>query len=77
MQNLPPKIILLLRHFECVFSERVWEWAVLLSDIVDNSDLPVQSGLRLFFYGSGGHDCPQVAPVALFRLLATSARSQG
>ena len=27
MRNLPPAIIYVLRHFEPMFSERVWEWA--------------------------------------------------
>jgi hypothetical protein len=30
MQNLPTKIILVLRHFELAFSDRVWEWAKVL-----------------------------------------------
>src|SRR3712207_806775 len=30
MGNLPPQIIQVLRHFEMVFSERVWEWAKIL-----------------------------------------------
>lgn len=30
MRNLPEAIITVLRHFELVFSERVWEWATIL-----------------------------------------------
>ena len=30
MRNLPPAIIQVLRHFEPMFSERVWEWAKIL-----------------------------------------------
>lgn len=30
MQNLPPAIIQVLRQFEVLFSERVWEWAKIL-----------------------------------------------
>jgi hypothetical protein len=30
MRNLPPAIIHVLRHFEPLFSERVWEWAKIL-----------------------------------------------
>jgi len=30
MRDLPPAIIAVLRHFELVFSERVWEWAKVL-----------------------------------------------
>ncbi len=30
MQTLPKRIIHVLRHFEGVFSERVWEWAKVL-----------------------------------------------
>ena len=30
MLNLPKRIIQVLRHFETVFSERVWEWAKVL-----------------------------------------------
>lgn len=30
MRNLPPAIIRILRYFERVFSERVWEWATVL-----------------------------------------------
>src|SRR5713226_8089079 len=30
MQTLPPEMIRVLRHFEPVFSERVWEWAQIL-----------------------------------------------
>lgn len=30
MRNLPPAIIHVLRHFEPMFSERVWEWAKIL-----------------------------------------------
>jgi hypothetical protein len=30
MHNLPPAIIHILRHFEVLFSERVWEWAKIL-----------------------------------------------
>ena len=30
MQTLPKRIIHVLRHFEAVFSERVWEWAKVL-----------------------------------------------
>lgn len=30
MRNLPPAIIYVLRHFEPMFSERVWEWAKIL-----------------------------------------------
>ena len=30
MRDLPPAIITVLRHFELIFSERVWEWANVL-----------------------------------------------
>lgn len=30
MRNLPPPMIYVLRHFERLFSERVWEWATML-----------------------------------------------
>jgi hypothetical protein len=30
MLTLPKKIIHVLRHFEEIFSERVWEWAKVL-----------------------------------------------
>ena len=30
MRDLPPAIITVLRHFELIFSERVWEWAKVL-----------------------------------------------
>ena len=30
MQNLPPAIIHVLRHFESIFSDRVWQWATVL-----------------------------------------------
>ncbi len=30
MRDLPAAIIHVLRHFELIFSERVWEWAKVL-----------------------------------------------
>src|SRR5712691_2503581 len=30
MPKLPKRILHVLRHFECVFSERVWEWGKVL-----------------------------------------------
>jgi len=30
MLNLPKKLMPVLRHFEAIFSERVWEWAKVL-----------------------------------------------
>lgn len=49
MHNLPPKIILLLRHFECVFSERVWEWAkvLLIGTILVPGQRTVTAALRV------------------------------
>lgn len=49
MRNLPPAIIQVLRHFEPMFSERVWEWAkiLLVGAILAPGKRTVSSALRV------------------------------
>ena len=49
MHTLPHSIILVLRHFELAFSERVWEWAkvLLLSAILTPGNRTVTAALRV------------------------------
>ena len=49
MHNLPPAIIHVLRHFEPLFSERVWEWAkiLLIGAILAPGKRTVTSALRV------------------------------
>jgi len=49
MRNLPPAIIYVLRHFEPMFSERVWEWAkiLLVGAILAPGKRTVTSALRV------------------------------
>lgn len=49
MRNLPPAIINVLRHFEPMFSERVWEWAkvLLVGAILAPGKRTVTSALRV------------------------------
>jgi hypothetical protein len=49
MHNLPPAIITVLRHFELVFSERVWEWAnvLLVGAILTPGKRTVTAALRV------------------------------
>jgi hypothetical protein len=49
MQNLPATIILVLRHFELAFSERVWDWAkvLLMGAILAPGKRTVTAALRV------------------------------
>jgi hypothetical protein len=49
MRNLPDAIIHILRHFELVFSERVWEWAnvLLIGAILAPGKRTVTAALRV------------------------------
>lgn len=49
MRNLPPAIIYVLRHFEPMFSERVWEWAkiLLVGAILSPGKRTVTAALRV------------------------------
>src|SRR6266436_9304860 len=49
MLTLPKRIILVLRHFETVFSERVWEWAkvLLIGAILVPGERTVTATLRV------------------------------
>jgi hypothetical protein len=49
MRDLPPAIIAVLRHFEILFSERVWEWAkiLLIGAILAPGKRTVTSALRV------------------------------
>jgi hypothetical protein len=49
MRNLPPAIIQVLRHFEPLFSERVWEWAkiLLVGAVLAPGKRTVTSALRV------------------------------
>src|SRR5690348_5332076 len=49
MQTLPRKIIHVLRQFEIIFSERVWEWAkvLLIGAILAPGERTVTSVLRV------------------------------
>lgn len=49
MRNLPPAIIYGLRHFEQMFSERVWEWAkiLLVSALLALGERTVTAALRV------------------------------
>lgn len=49
MRNLPPAIIYVLRHFEPMFSERVWEWAkiLLVGAILAPGERTVTAALRV------------------------------
>jgi hypothetical protein len=49
MRDLPPAIITVLRHFELVFSERVWEWAkvLLIGAILAVGKRTVSAALRV------------------------------
>ncbi len=52
MQTLPKRIIHVLRHFEGVFSERVWEWAkvLLIGAILAPGERTVAAILRVMGY---------------------------
>src|SRR5439155_17314009 len=49
MRDLPPAIITVLRHFELLFSERVWEWAkvLLIGAILAPGKRTVTAALRV------------------------------
>lgn len=49
MLTMPPKIIHVLRHFEEIFSERVWEWArvLLIGAILAPGERTVAAILRV------------------------------
>lgn len=49
MRNLPPAIIYVLRHFEPMFSERVWEWVkiLLVGAILSPGKRTVTAALRV------------------------------
>src|SRR5215216_2658542 len=49
MRDLPAAIITVLRHFELVFSERVWEWAkvLLIGAILAPGKRTVTAALRV------------------------------
>jgi hypothetical protein len=49
MRDLPAAIIPVLRHFELVFSERVWEWAkvLLIGAILAPGKRTVTAALRV------------------------------
>src|SRR5438094_8305865 len=49
MQTLPPEIVRVLRQFEAVFSERVWEWAqvLLIGAILTPGQRTVTAALRV------------------------------
>src|SRR2546426_12801151 len=49
MRDLPPAIITVLRHFELVFREQVWEWAkvLLIGAILAPGKRTVTAALRV------------------------------
>ncbi len=57
MQTLPKRMIHVLRHFEGVFSERVWEWAkvLLIGAILAPGERTVAAILRVMGYSDEKH----------------------
>ena len=49
MRDLPPAIVHVIRHFEPLFSERVWEWAkiLLVGAVLAPGKRTVTSALRV------------------------------